>query len=51
MREVVLRIAPVLRLTRVSGAFAAVGNVWFVVLWTRANAAEDWSREIQTTPL
>ena len=30
------RLAPLLRLTRVSTAFAAVGNIWFVVLWTRA---------------
>jgi hypothetical protein len=31
-----LRIAPVLHLTRVTTAFAAVANVWFVILWTRA---------------
>lgn len=34
------RMAPVLRLTRVSTAFAAVADVWFVILWTRANEAE-----------
>jgi 4-hydroxybenzoate polyprenyltransferase len=36
-----LRIAPILHLTRVSSAFAAVGNVWFVILWTRANAGHE----------
>lgn len=30
------RAAPMLRLTRVTSAFAAVANVWFVALWTRA---------------
>ncbi len=34
------RIAPVLRLTRVSSAFAAVANAWFVILWTRATEEE-----------
>ncbi|USN98021.1 MAG: UbiA family prenyltransferase [Phycisphaeraceae bacterium] len=34
------RMAPVLRLTRVSTAFAAVADVWFVILWTRANPEE-----------
>ncbi len=34
------RMAPVLRLTRVSTAFAAVADVWFVILWTRANEPE-----------
>jgi 4-hydroxybenzoate polyprenyltransferase len=35
------RIAPLLRLTRVSTAFAAVGNIWFVILWTRAIPEEN----------
>ena len=30
------RLTPVLHLTRITTAFAAVSNVWFVVLWTRA---------------
>lgn len=34
------RMAPVLRLARVSTAFAAVADVWFVILWTRANTPE-----------
>lgn len=41
MRQTLLRIAPVLRLTRVTTAFAAVGNVWFVILWTRAAAPHE----------
>jgi 4-hydroxybenzoate polyprenyltransferase len=36
MRRFALRLAPVLHLTRVSSAIAAVGNVWLVLLWTRA---------------
>ncbi len=40
MRDLVLRVMPVLRLTRVSKVFAAVANVWFVVLWARAEPAE-----------
>jgi hypothetical protein len=34
-------MAPVLRLARVSTAFAAVADVWFVILWTRATPAEQ----------
>lgn len=40
MREVLRRTAAVLRLTRLSTGFAAVANVWFVVLWSRAEPAE-----------
>lgn len=38
MRRILLRIAPVLHLARVTTAFAVVANTWFVILWTRANA-------------
>lgn len=34
------RIAPVLRLARISTAFAAIANAWFVILWTRALSYE-----------
>ncbi len=34
------RLAPALRLTRVTSAFGAVANVWFVILWTRATPEE-----------
>lgn len=40
MRRVLARISPVLRVTRVTAAFAAVSNTWFVVLWTRQAAGE-----------
>lgn len=36
MRGVLIRLAPALHLTRVTTAFAAVGDVWFVILWTLA---------------
>lgn len=35
MRRLLRTLDPFLRLTRVTGAFAAVANAWFVVLWTR----------------
>lgn len=34
------RLAPALRLTRVTTAFGAVANVWFIILWTRATPEE-----------
>ncbi len=40
MRTWIARIIPALRLARVSVAFAAVANVWFVILWTRASSHE-----------
>lgn len=40
MDALVNRISPILHLTRVSTAFAAVGNAWFIVLWTRASSKE-----------
>lgn len=36
MQQLAQRLSPILRLTRVTAAFAVVGNAWFVVLWTRA---------------
>lgn len=41
MRQTLLRLAPILRLTRVTTAFAAVGNIWFVILWSRAASPEE----------
>lgn len=41
MRTLLLRIAPVLHLTRISSSFAAVGNTWFVILWTRASPEHE----------
>lgn len=37
MLAAVRRLAPLFRLTRVTTAFAAIANAWFVILWTRAN--------------
>lgn len=35
MANLAARISPMLHLTRLATAFAVVGNVWFVILWTR----------------
>ena len=45
------RLVGVFRLTRVTTAFAAVANVWFVILWTRANGLEPSSEALRTGPL
>lgn len=45
------RIAPVLRLTRVSSAFAVVANAWFVVLWVRGVPTEPMHLDLATRPL
>jgi 4-hydroxybenzoate polyprenyltransferase len=37
VRRFILRILPALQLARVTGAFAAVANVWFVILWTHGH--------------
>ncbi|MBK7405284.1 MAG: hypothetical protein IPJ41_11800 [Phycisphaerales bacterium] len=34
------KVSPILHLTRVTTAFAAVGNVWFVILWSLATPEE-----------
>jgi len=52
MRRVFDRAAPILKLSRVTSAFAAVANVWFVVLWVRAHPR--WERgtpSMQDAPL
>ncbi|MEO1583405.1 MAG: UbiA family prenyltransferase [Planctomycetota bacterium] len=51
MRQVLQRLASVVQLTRVTGAFAAVANVWFVVVWTRSFAEEQGTPEIVEPPL
>lgn len=46
MRSALLALASILRLTRVTTAFAAVANLWFVVLWTRGVPEElEWAPE------
>lgn len=53
MRRTLLRLAPILHLTRVTTAFAAVANVWFVILWTRASggAFEPGTPALRSIPL
>jgi len=52
MRRLLRSLAPVLQLTRVTSAFAAVANVWFVVLWTLHHGArEPGSLRLGETPL
>jgi 4-hydroxybenzoate polyprenyltransferase len=51
MRPVIQRLVPVLQLTRVTGAFAAVANVWFVIVWTRAFTEEPGTRAINDRSL
>src|SRR5262245_43319137 len=41
MRRTLLRLAPVLHPTRVTTAFAAVANAWFIILWTRASYPKE----------
>jgi hypothetical protein len=51
VRRALQQIAPILHLTRVTSAFAAVANVWLVILWTRANEWEAGTPEIDRGPL
>jgi hypothetical protein len=51
MRRLLLRLAPVMHLTRVSSAFAAVANVWLVILWTRGLANERGTVALREEPL
>ncbi|MEM0984143.1 MAG: hypothetical protein AAGI17_09360 [Planctomycetota bacterium] len=47
----VSRVIPVLRLARVSTAFAAVSNVWFVILWSREHEFEQRTGPVWDAPL
>src|SRR5690348_11445828 len=51
MRRTLMRLAPILHLTRVTTAFAAVANVWFVILWSSRCPDEPATRAIQEMPL
>lgn len=51
MRQLLLRIAPVLHLTRLTTAFAAVGNIWFVILWTDAHPPFEKAADSTSNPL
>lgn len=50
MRRTLLRLAPVLHLTRVTTAFAAVANAWFIILWTRAAGLGEHAAEALLPP-
>ncbi len=41
MSRVMRAVAPYLHLARVTTAFAAVGNVWLVILWSRSLGSEE----------
>lgn len=45
------QLGALLRLTRVTTAVAAVGNVWFVILWTRAAEQEPGTEALRDRPL
>lgn len=54
MRRALRQLTPVLRLTRVTTAFAAVANVWFMILWTRAHTGTELpeaAEAVQDRPL
>lgn len=52
MRRLLERAAPILKLSRITSAFAAIANVWFVILWVRAHPLhEDGNPQIFDTPL
>ena len=55
MRHRLARFTDVLQLTRFATGFAAVGNVWLVILWTRAHPGEMGSladsAPMRTAPL
>ena len=45
------RVSPILHLTRVTTAFAAVANVWFVILWSVRSPEEAPSPSLDGHPL
>lgn len=51
MQRTLERLSPILRLGRVTGAFAVVANSWFTVLWVRATPAESSHEEFVGRPL
>jgi 4-hydroxybenzoate polyprenyltransferase len=53
MDSLVARLSPILHLTRITNAVAAVGNIWFVILWTRSSPTEAGSAPLplETTQL
>ena len=50
MSSLLPRIGPLLHLTRLTSAFAAVANGWFVILWTRASEHEPGVVALNSRP-
>lgn len=44
-------LSPMLHLTRITNAVAAVANVWFVILWSRASPVEHGHRSLEESAL
>ncbi|MBY0262210.1 MAG: UbiA family prenyltransferase, partial [Phycisphaerales bacterium] len=51
MRRLFLRLVAALQLTRITTAFAAVANVWFVIFWTAHVKAEGSTPAFAALPL
>ncbi len=51
MRKTLIKLAPMLKLTRVTTAFGAVANLWFIILWGRFNEEEIGTTIIKDQPL
>lgn len=51
VRRFFLRILTALQLTRITTAFAAVANVWFVILWSHASRFEPATAAFFTLPI
>ena len=49
MRKTLIKLAPMLKLTRVTTAFGAVANLWFVILWSRFNEEELGNEVLMNT--
>ena len=47
----VRKAAPMLKLTRVTTGFGAVGNLWFVILWSRTTQTEHLPAYLSQEPL
>ncbi len=47
----VRKAAPMLKLTRVTTGFGAVGNLWFVILWSRTTQGEYLPAYLRDEPL
>jgi len=47
----ITKLAPMVKLTRVTTGFGAVGNLWFVILWTRATTSEPGAGSLDSIPL